>query len=164
MENRYVGCGRFGYNVFDEPIQKLGAILDRELRISSQLLCCQHSNALQPRGFQPYLAQGIEHIVEEKQDLAFRNLCDVIHAFAGIISDSCILIRETCQHRRNDLFQVLRNLLLSDRQIWPVLEEFDHCLLNQERSRLQRDRLIHRFWHGVDGQRRRSRDIADERS
>ena len=52
---------------------------------------------------QAYLAQGIEDIVEEKEDFAFGHFGDIIHAFAGIVPDACILIGETSQDRRNNL-------------------------------------------------------------
>lgn len=61
---------------------------------------------------QAYLAQGIEDIIEEKEDFAFGHLGDVIHAFTGIVPDACILIGETSQDRRNNLLQILGYFLL----------------------------------------------------
>lgn len=116
-------------------------------------------------GLQWYLAQGIEDVVEEKQDLAFGNLGDVIHAFAGIVSDACILVGEACQHGRNDLFQILGNLVLDLAVRYsPSSEGVDWCLRNRARWRLQRGQSTHRSGRGADGRHKRSRDIAGERS
>lgn len=108
----------------------------------------------------PYLAERIEYIVEEEQDFAFRNLGDIIHALASIISDPCILIGKTGEHRRNDLFQILGNLLLSHRQSSLVQNDIDRCLPSQAQSKLPQDLSIHRFWHEAGVLRKRNRDIA----
>lgn len=71
-----------------------------------------------------YLAQGIEHVVEKRQDLAFGNLGNIVHAFARIVSNPCILIGEAGKHRGNNLFQVFGNFVLLARQTLTDCSEY----------------------------------------
>jgi len=59
-----------------------------------------------------HLAKRIEDIVEIYQNLALGNLCDVVHAFASIVSDPSILIGEAGEDRWNNLAQIPGNFLL----------------------------------------------------
>src|SRR5690348_1481143 len=94
IQNRDVCCGGLGYNVFDEAIEEFGTVLDRKLRVGSKLSICQHS-IIQIQSSAD-LAQRIKNLIEEDQNLALCDLGYVVHSLAGIVSDSCILIIETC--------------------------------------------------------------------
>lgn len=58
-----------------------------------------------------HFAQRIKDVVEVGQDFTLRHLGDIVHAFAGIIADSGILICEAGQNRRHNFIQVPRKLL-----------------------------------------------------
>lgn len=59
-----------------------------------------------------HLCQSIKYIVEEEKDLSLGHLGNIVHTLAGIVSNSGVLIRETSEHRRYDLFQIGRHSFL----------------------------------------------------
>jgi hypothetical protein len=51
-----------------------------------------------------YLAEGIKHTIKEAEHFPFGDLCDIVHAFAGIVADLLILVTEAGQNGRyNDI-------------------------------------------------------------
>lgn len=58
-----------------------------------------------------HLRQRIKYFVEEWKHFSFRCLRDIVHAFARVVSDPSILVREAGKHRWYNLLQVPRDLL-----------------------------------------------------
>lgn len=59
-----------------------------------------------------HLAQSIKYTIEVYQYFALGNLRNIVHSFAGVVSDSGILIGETGKNGRNNLRKVCRQLIL----------------------------------------------------
>ena len=66
-----------------------------------------------------YLAESVEDVIKEQQDLPFRNLGDIVHALTRVISDSCILIRKASQDGRHNGFQIASNIILTGGEYFP---------------------------------------------
>lgn len=49
------------------------------------------------------LAECIEYLVKVYKNLAFGDLCDIVHALARVVSDTGILIGEASKNRGNNL-------------------------------------------------------------
>jgi len=58
-----------------------------------------------------HLAERVEDMVEVQEDLALCNLCDVVHALAGIVPDAGIVVGEASQHWRHNFMEVAGNFL-----------------------------------------------------
>lgn len=61
-----------------------------------------------------YLAESVEDVVEVNQYLTLGYLCDVVHSLTGIVTNPCILIRETRKHWRDNRFEVFWQFLRGD--------------------------------------------------
>jgi hypothetical protein len=70
---------------------------------------CQH--CLASNQSKPYLAQGIEDLVEVDEHLALRDLGDVVHALAGIVADTGVWVAEAGEDGGHDLFQIASHFL-----------------------------------------------------
>jgi hypothetical protein len=92
VQDGNVGRGRLSDNVLDQTIEKLSAVLDRQLSIGSQL------------------AESIEDVVEVDENLTLGDFCNVVHALASIVSDSCVLVGKASQNRRYYVAEVTSNV------------------------------------------------------
>jgi hypothetical protein len=63
------------------------------------------------RVYATHLAERIEDLVKVDEDLAFRNLGDVVHALARIVSDPRILIGEAGEDGGDDFFEIASDFL-----------------------------------------------------
>jgi hypothetical protein len=61
--------------------------------------------------YSTHLAECIEDLVKVDEDLAFRDLGNVVHALARIVSNPRILIGEACEDGGYDFFEVARDFL-----------------------------------------------------
>jgi hypothetical protein len=103
VEDGDVGCSGFRYDILDQTIEQLGAILDGKFGVGCELVipsAFSHAEG----DLLSYFAQGIEHLVEVEQDLALCDLGNVVHALARIISNSSILIGKAGEDGRDDFF------------------------------------------------------------
>jgi hypothetical protein len=53
-----------------------------------------------------HLAEGIEDLVEVDEYLPLCNLCNVVHALTRIVANTGILVAKTCEHGRDDFFEI----------------------------------------------------------
>jgi hypothetical protein len=63
------------------------------------------------RAYITHLAERIEDLVKVDEDLAFRNLGNVVHALARIVSDSRILVGEAGENGGYDFFEIAGDFL-----------------------------------------------------
>lgn len=70
-----------------------------------------------------YFAEGVENFVKVEQDLAFGHLGDVVHALAGVVADTGILVGEAGEYGRDDLFEVSCDFLGLGQQVQAWLGE-----------------------------------------
>ena len=63
-----------------------------------------------------YLAESVENVVEEEQNLSFRNLGYVVHALTGVVTDSSVLIRKAGKNWWYDSLQIASNIILPSDQ------------------------------------------------
>lgn len=59
-----------------------------------------------------YLAESIEDLIEVDENLALCNFGDVVHALAGVVSNTRILIAKACEDWRHDFLEVPSYFLL----------------------------------------------------
>lgn len=70
-----------------------------------------------------YFAQRIKYLVEVDKHLPLRNLCDVVHALAGIVANAGILVDEAGKDWRDDFFKIASDFL-----VYIVSSSFRSCL------------------------------------
>lgn len=114
IQHRDKGRGRLGNDIFDEPVEEFSTIFDGQFRVSGKLsttVSRMTSGAAQLA----YLAQGVENVVEEDQNLAFGHLGNIVHGLAGVVSHASILIGEACEDWWHYHMQIAGNFVLEER-------------------------------------------------
>ena len=82
-----------------------------------------------------YLAECIEDLIEVDENLPLCDLCDIVHALAGVVPNTRILVAKAGKDWRYDFFEIASNLL---QQSELVTQQTGTCIVSTHRSKSYR--------------------------